>query len=76
MKSVFVVFSMLAMVIAIYGCSDNPQAQGSQANSAESAPYAAGTGVSSSSFDRHPRFYSGQNGDQTQSPATQPASAQ
>lgn len=76
MKSVFVVFSMLAMVIAVCGCSNDQQPQTSPANSAESAPYAAGTGVSSSSFDRHPRFYSGQNGDQTQSPATQPASAQ
>jgi hypothetical protein len=59
---------------ALGGCASNDQPPPSQANSAQSAPYSPGTGVGSSSFDRHPRFYTGPNGEQV--PATQPAGGQ
>lgn len=61
-------------VTTLCGCASNDQPAPSQANSAQSAPYTPGTGVGSSSFDRHPRFYTGPNNEQV--PATQPASGQ
>jgi hypothetical protein len=61
-------------VTGLCGCASNDPPQPSQANSAQSAPYSPGTGVGSSSFDRHPRFYTGPNGEQV--PATQPAGGQ
>jgi hypothetical protein len=71
-----VVFALAGggLVINVAGCSSNDQPQPSPANSAQSQPYSPGTGVSSSSFDRHPRFYTGPNDQPDQSPATQPAS--
>jgi hypothetical protein len=36
-------------------------------------PYTAGTGVSSSSYESHPRFYTGPNGSGEQAPVTQPS---
>lgn len=76
MKRTFVVLAGLAIMAGGSGCSTNDQPTARQANSAESAPYAPGTGVSSSSFDRHPRFYTGANDDPAQAPTTQPASGQ
>jgi hypothetical protein len=69
----FLALTGLVMALAACGCSTGEQQQGSEANAAQSQPYSPGTGVSSSSFDRHPRFYTGPNGQQEQSPATQPA---
>lgn len=74
MRRAMVVIGGLALGAAMLltgGCSSNDQSAAGQANSAQSAPYTPGTGVGSSSFDRHPRFYTGPNGEQV--PATQPA---
>lgn len=69
-----VLFVLIAVgALGVCGCTSNDQPAASQANSAESAPYSPGTGVSSSSFDRHPRFYTGTNGEAAQALATQPA---
>ena len=64
--------TMIGAGILAGGCSANDRPQSSEANSAQSAPYTPGTGVASSSFDRHPRFYTGPNGEQQQAPPTQP----
>lgn len=60
------------------GCesSSPPPPNARAANASQSAPYAPGTGVASSSFDRHPRFYTGPNADAPPAaPATQPSGA-
>ena len=76
-SSIVGVTVILGFAIALLGgCQSTNPPRGSEAqqtNASESAPYAAGTGVSSSSFDRHPRFYTG-GAEQSASPAaTQPA---
>jgi hypothetical protein len=58
------------------GCESTNAPSGNDArhaNTSESATYAPGTGVGSSSFDRHPRFYTGPNADQSAPPTTQPS---
>ncbi|HSU69219.1 MAG TPA: hypothetical protein VLJ39_20205 [Tepidisphaeraceae bacterium] len=65
---------LVAGLVAVGGCSSEPQGNPGEANAAESQPYAAGTGVSSSSFERHPRFYTGPDGEPSAAPTTQPAS--
>lgn len=67
-------FTAASLALSLCGCSSGDPSQPSQANAAQSQPYNPGTGVSSSSFDRHPRFYTGPNGQPDPSPATQPAS--
>lgn len=71
MTRVFLLVAGLALVAC--GCSSTDQPAAAEVNSAESAPYSPGTGVSSSSFDRHPRFYTGAGAETSQSPTTQPA---
>lgn len=63
-------------LLMLAGCESTNTPTGSearQANTSESAPYAPGTGVGSSSFERHPRFYTGPNAEGQSPPATQPA---
>ena len=63
-------------LMAAAGCESGNPPDAVQANASQSAPYTPGTGVASSSYDRHPRFYTGPNGDQPVAPATQPSGGQ
>jgi hypothetical protein len=73
MKS-FIVGVSIALLGTVFlsGCESNQQPNASQ-NTAVAAPYQEGTGVSSSGYNVKPRFYTGPNGTNDQSPSTQPA---
>lgn len=79
MRRMFMMGSALILgggFLTLSGCEsmNTPSGPGArQANASESAHYAPGTGVGSSSFDRHPRFYTGPNSEEQAPPATQPA---
>ena len=77
-RSVITATFAVAVLAALGGgCeSHNNSPDAASANASESMSYTAGTGVSSSSFERHPRFYTGPNGDPPSARSTQPASAQ
>lgn len=71
-------FASILGLALLSGCQSTNTPTGSEArqtNASESAPYSAGTGVSSSSFDRHPRFYTGGAEPSASPAATQPAVA-
>jgi hypothetical protein len=67
-------------LLATAGCESTNTPSGTEAhqtNASQSAPYAPGTGVGSSSFDRHPRFYTGDEANPASAaPTTQPTGGQ
>jgi hypothetical protein len=67
---------LAAAALMLGGCESNNSGNAARANASQSAIYAPGTGVSSSSYDRHPRFYTGANARRPAAPATQPPEAQ
>lgn len=66
----FILPSLMAamMMLGVWGCeSSTPDAS---QNAALRPNYSEGTGVSSSGYDTHPRFYTGAN---SAAPTTQPS---
>jgi hypothetical protein len=74
MKNLLVglISSAVLGTLFLCGCETNQQPDASR-NAAMAAPYQEGTGVGSSGYNVKPRFYTGPNGANDQSPSTQPA---